>query len=218
MLNPLHGSLAFLLKYFSYQILFIHLSAVIERKLLFGRRPESNELKLTIMSMVSRPINFKKWIDDNRHLLKPPIGNQQIWLDREFMVTIVGGPNARKDYHINEGEEFFYQLEGEMNLRMLIDGKPEDFPICAGEIFLLPPKLPHSPQRVANTVGLVIERRRLPHELDGLKWICDKCHAHLYEEFFHLTDIVTQMQPVFERFFNNPENCTCKKCGHKTVR
>jgi 3-hydroxyanthranilate 3,4-dioxygenase len=168
--------------------------------------------------MIGYPLNFKKWIEEHRHLLKPPVGNQQIWADREFMVTVVGGPNARQDYHINEGEEFFYQLEGDMNLRLLIDAKPQDFPIREGEIFLLPPKVPHSPQRPAQTVGLVIERRRRPQEQDGLLWVCEKCHNKLYEEFFHLTDIVTQMQPVFERFFSNDENCTCKKCGLKMTR
>src|SRR3981189_65919 len=118
-----------------------------------------------------KPLNFKRWIDEHRHLLKPPVGNQQIWADREFMVTVVGGPNARTDYHINEGEEFFYQLEGDINLRVLQDGKPEDIPIREGEIFPLPPKVPHSPQRPPDTVGLVLERRRLEHEKDTFLWV-----------------------------------------------
>lgn len=159
------------------------------------------------------PLNFKKWIDENRHLLKPPVGNQQIWEDREFMVTVVGGPNSRTDYHINEGEEFFYQIEGNMTLRCLEQGKPVDVPICEGEIFLLPPKVPHSPQRPAGTVGLVIERKRLAHEKDGLMWICKTCGQKLYEEFFHLTNIVTQLPPVFDRFYSNPKNTTCQYCG-----
>ena len=160
-----------------------------------------------------RPINFKKWIDENRHRLKPPVGNVQIWEDREFLVTVVGGPNARTDFHINEGEEFFYQLEGDINLRILENGKPVDLPIREGEIFLLPPNVPHSPQRPANTVGLVLERKRLPHERDGFLWICKNCGAKLYEEFFHLTNIVTQLPPVFERFYGSAANTTCKKCG-----
>src|SRR3954463_7276081 len=102
-----------------------------------------------------QPLNFKRWIDEHRHLLKPPVGNRQIWEDREFMVTVVGGPNARTDYHINEGEEFFYQVEGDIKLRVLDAGVPRDIPIQAGDIFLLPPKVPHSPQRPENTVGLV---------------------------------------------------------------
>lgn len=159
------------------------------------------------------PINFKRWIEENRHLLKPPVGNRQIWEDREFMVTVVGGPNSRTDYHINEGEEFFHQLEGDITLRVLESGKPVDIAIREGDIFLLPPKVPHSPQRPAGTVGLVLERKRLPDEKDGFLWICRKCGAKLYEEYFHLTNIVTQLPPVFERYNSKPENKTCKKCG-----
>lgn len=164
------------------------------------------------------PLNFMKWIDDNRDKFKPPVGNQQIWKDREFMVTVVGGPNARSDFHINQGEEFFYQIEGDMNLRILDEGKPKDVPIRQGEIFLLPGNVPHCPQRKAGTIGLVIERQRRPEEKDGLMWICSNCGEKLYAEYFHLTDIVSQMQPVFERFFNNPENSTCKKCGHRETK
>ena len=93
------------------------------------------------------PINFKNWIDENRHLLKPPVGNKVVYENTEFIIMVVGGPNTRKDYHIDEGEEFFYQLEGDMVLRIMQDGKPKDINIKEGEIFLLPPKVPHSPQR-----------------------------------------------------------------------
>ena len=160
------------------------------------------------------PINLQKWIDENRSLLKPPVGNQQVWLDREFMITIVGGPNLRSDYHVNEGEEFFYQLEGEMNLKMLEKGKFIDFPIKAGEIFLLPAKIPHSPRRPAQSVGLVIERRRLPGELDGFIWFCEKCQHKIYEEFIPLNDIVKDLPPVFDRFYSSSTATTCSKCGH----
>lgn len=164
------------------------------------------------------PLNFKRWIDENRHLLRPPVGNRLIWEDREFMVTVVGGPNARTDFHLNEGEEFFYQIEGDMTLRIMENGKPRDMPIRAGEIFLLPPNVPHSPQRPAGSIGLVIERRRLPHERDGLQWFCPRCDRKLYEEFFHLTNIVTQLPPVFERFYGDAKNCTCPDCNLKIER
>lgn len=164
------------------------------------------------------PIHFKRWIDEHRSLLKPPVGNQQVWEERDFMVTVVGGPNSRADYHINEGEEFFYQLEGDMVLRVIDDGKFQDIPICEGDIFLLPPKVPHSPQRPAGTVGLVIERKRQPHEKDGLVWYCTQCGEKLYEEFFHLTNLVTQLPPVFDRFYGNPASCTCRKCGAKMTK
>ncbi|MBX7150991.1 3-hydroxyanthranilate 3,4-dioxygenase [bacterium] len=162
--------------------------------------------------------NFKKWIDEHRDLLKPPVGNQVVWKDTEFIIMVVGGPNARKDYHYNEGEEFYYQLEGNMVLKIIEDGKQVDIPINQGDIFLLPPRTPHSPQRPANTVGLVIERKRDEKELDGLQWYCEKCSTKMYDEYFHLTDIVTQLPPVFERFYNNEANSTCKKCGTRMER
>ena len=126
---------------------------------------------------------------------------------------VVGGPNTRKDYHVDEGEEFFYQLEGNMVLRIMKEEKPEDIKINQGEIFLLPPKIPHSPQRFENTVGLVIERKRTKDELDGFQWYCDTCHTLLYEKFFSLTDIVKQLPPIFNAFWDNLESRTCSKCG-----
>ncbi len=159
------------------------------------------------------PIAFGPWIDAHRHMLRPPVGNAQVWPDREFMVTVVGGPNARSDFHINEGEEFFYQLEGEVTIVTLQHGKRVPVALKAGEIFLLPPNVPHSPQRPANTVGLVLERRRLPHEIDQFLWICDRCDAELHREQMHLTDIVTQLPPAFDRYWSSPDT-TCKACGH----
>lgn len=162
---------------------------------------------------VAPPFNFKKWIDENRHLLKPPVGNIQVWKDAEFIVMVVGGPNSRKDYHYNEGEEFFYQLEGDVVVKIIDEGKPRDIHIKEGDIFLLPPRTPHSPQRGPNTVGLVIERERAKTELDGFLWYCENCGEKLYEEYEYVTDIVKQLPPIFERFYGNLENCTCKSCG-----
>ena len=159
------------------------------------------------------PINFKNWINDHRHLLKPPVGNQVVYENTEFIIMVVGGPNTRKDYHIDEGEEFFYQLEGNMILRIIEDGKPKDININEGEIFLLPPRVPHSPQRFENTVGLVVERKRREDELDAFQWYCDECHDLLYEIFLPLTNIVTQLPPIFESFWNNDDARTCKNCN-----
>ena len=159
------------------------------------------------------PINFKNWINKNRHLLKPPVGNQVVYEDTEFIIMVVGGPNTRKDYHIDEGEEFFYQLEGRMVLRIIENKKPKDININEGEIFLLPPKVPHSPQRFENTVGLVIERKRRKGELDAFQWYCDACHTLLYEYFFPLTNIVTQLPPIFDGFWKDDDARTCKCCS-----
>ncbi len=163
--------------------------------------------------MLPNPINFMQWIEDHRELLKPPVGNQVVWQDTEFMIMVVGGPNTRKDYHINQGEEFFYQLEGDITLRVIEQGQPRDLPIRQGEIFLLPGNVPHSPRRPAHTIGLVIERKRRADEIDGFQWYCENCGHKLYEEFLPVTDIVSQLPPVFERFFSDPAHTTCSQCG-----
>ena len=159
------------------------------------------------------PINFKSWIEENRHLLKPPVGNKVVYEDTEFIIMVVGGPNTRKDYHIDESEEFFFQLEGGIVLRIMEDGKPRDIQINEGEIFLLPPKIPHSPQRFENTVGLVVERKRRKGELDAFQWYCDECNELLYEENFQLIDVVKQLPPIFEGFWNNNTARSCKSCS-----
>ena len=162
---------------------------------------------------LTRPFNFKKWIDDNRHLLKPPVNNKVIYKDAEFIVMVVGGPNSRKDYHFNESEEFFYQLEGDIQVKLQIDGKAEVFDIKEGDIFLLPPRTPHNPIRFKNTIGLVMERQRRNGEMDGLMWFCDACNHPLFEEKFELDDIANQFQAIFEKFYNSEALRTCKKCG-----
>ena len=159
------------------------------------------------------PINFKEWIEENRHMLKPPVCNKVVYEDTEFIIMVVGGPNTRKDYHVDEGEEFFFQIEGDMQLKIMESGKSKNIHIREGEIFLLPPKVPHSPQRFNNTVGLVIERKRNKNELDGFQWYCDTCDNLLHEEYFHLIDIVKQLPPIFENFWKKIELRTCKNCG-----
>jgi 3-hydroxyanthranilate 3,4-dioxygenase len=159
------------------------------------------------------PIPLARWIDEHRHLLKPPVGNKCI-VDGDFIVMIVGGPNERSDWHVEEGPEFFLQIQGEMVLRVQEGGRARDIPIRAGEMYYLPPRVPHSPQRMAGSVGLVIERRRLPGEEDALQWYCERCNHRLYEERFVLTDIETQFPPVFERYYRSHAHRSCGACGH----
>jgi 3-hydroxyanthranilate 3,4-dioxygenase len=162
--------------------------------------------------------NLKRWIDEHRHLLKPPVGNKQVFRDSEFIIMVVGGPNSRKDYHLDPGPEFFHQLEGRMVLKTMQDGRPVDLAIGEGEVLLLPPGVPHSPQREAESAGLVIERQRRPGELDGFRWYCEHCNQPLYEEFFELKNIETQFPPVFERFFADLAARTCRSCGNVMER
>ena len=160
------------------------------------------------------PLNFRQWIEENRHLLKPPVGNKVIWKDGDFICMVVGGPNERSDYHYEEGPEFFYQVEGHMILKVMENGRGRDIRIEEGEIFLLPPGVPHSPQRFDHTIGLVIERQRLAHEKDGLIWYCEECEHELYSEYFRLENIETQFGEIFDRFFGSLEHRSCNNCGH----
>jgi 3-hydroxyanthranilate 3,4-dioxygenase len=159
--------------------------------------------------------SFMKWIDEHRDRLKPPVCNQVVFEDSEFIVMVVGGPNRRTDFHWDPGEELFYQIEGDMLLKTVQEDRIVDVPIREGEMFLLPAEVPHSPQRFPDTVGLVIERRRRPEEKDGFMWFCEKCHHKLYEEYLHVSDIVAQLPPVFDRFYGDRKNLRCDRCGHE---
>ena len=164
--------------------------------------------------MIAKPFNLQKWIEDNRDLLKPPVGNKNLYKDAgDYIVMIVGGPNARKDYHYNETEELFYQLEGDILVKIQEDGKAVDVPIKAGEMFLLPAKVPHSPIRPEGSVGLVIEIKRTEKMTDGLMWFCDNCNNKLHETYFELDNIEKDFIPRFKEFYGSKEMRTCSKCG-----
>lgn len=160
------------------------------------------------------PFNFMGWINDHRHLLKPPVGNQVVFEDSDFMVMVVGGPNLRTDYHDDPLEELFYQLEGNMILRVMEDGGPRDIPIREGEMMLLPPHVRHSPQRPEeNSVGLVIERKRPEGAMDAMEWYCLECNDLVHRAELPLQNIVTDLPPIFENFYNSEDLRTCKSCG-----
>ena len=160
------------------------------------------------------PFNLQKWIDENREILKPPIGNKNLYVEAgDFIVMIVAGPNARKDYHYNETEELFYQIEGDIIVKTQQNGKLVKYNINEGEMFLLPAKIPHSPIRPEGSIGLVIERKRSENDKDGLMWFSDTANELLYEEYFTLTNIEKDFLPVFKRFYSDEKLRTCPKTG-----
>lgn len=165
---------------------------------------------------IRAPFNLKKWIEENRNLLKPPVSNKNLYTESgDYIVMIVGGPNARKDYHYNETEELFYQLEGDISVTIQEDGKAKKVEIKEGDMFLLPANTPHSPARPEGTVGLVIECvRKGTNFRDGLLWFCDKCNNKLHETYFELENVEKDFQPRFREFYNSVDLRTCKKCGH----
>ena len=161
-----------------------------------------------------RAFNFQRWIDEHRDLLKPPVGNRQVFQDADLMVTVVGGPNQRTDFHDDPVEEFFYQLEGDMVLKVIDDGGHYDVPIREGEIFLLPPHVRHSPQRPqAGSIGLVVEPKRPEGAKDALEWYCFECQSLVHRAEMILTSIVHDLPPVYERFYESEELRTCGQCG-----
>jgi 3-hydroxyanthranilate 3,4-dioxygenase len=159
------------------------------------------------------PFNLKRWVDRNRELLKPPVGNKLLLEDSEFIVMAVGGPNARKDFHHDPGEELFFQLEGDMVLRIVEHGRVSEVPIGEGELFRLPPDIPHSPQRPAGSIGIVVERRRGPDELDGFSWYCEHCGHRLHLERLAVRNIETDLPAIFARFYGSALLRTCGACG-----
>jgi len=138
-----------------------------------------------------KAFNFQAWIEENKEKLKPPVGNAQVWEDGEMMVTVVGGPNQRRDYHDDPTEEFFYQLKGNISLRIMeTPGKPP-----------------------AETVGVVIEVPRPEGSLDAFEWYCPNCHHLIYRAEVKLKSIVKDLPPLFEQFYNNEARRKCKHCG-----
>src|SRR5690606_8772493 len=164
-----------------------------------------------------KPFNLAKWLEENRHLLKPPVSNKNLYVESEdYIVMVVGGPNARKDYHYNESEELFYQLEGIIQVAVQTAGGKETMTLGHGDMFILPAKIPHSPIRTEGSVGLVIERKRDVNNnaKDVLLWYCDQCNEKLYEVYFPLHNIETDFLNHFQHFYESEELRTCKKCGH----
>ena len=158
--------------------------------------------------------NFNAWIEEHKHLLKPPVGNQQIGEDADMMVTVVGGPNKRTDYHDDPVEEFFYQLKGDMLLKLFDGTEFYDVPIREGDIFLLPPHVRHSPQRPQEgSIGLVIEPKRQTGELDAIEWYCFECNARVHRSEMQLQSIVRDLPPVYQAFYASEEARTCPDCG-----
>jgi 3-hydroxyanthranilate 3,4-dioxygenase len=151
-------------------------------------------------------------VSENSHLLQPPVNNFLVHNDA-VTVMIVGGPNERTDYHVNETAEWFYMYKGGMLLKVVDEGQFRDIYINEGDMFLLPPNTPHNPVRFANTVGIVIEQKRPQDSIDRLRWYCQSCGEKVHEASFHCTDLGTQIKEAVNSFKEDKEARTCKKCG-----
>jgi 3-hydroxyanthranilate 3,4-dioxygenase len=165
--------------------------------------------------MTTDPINFPGWIDENKHLLKPPVGNKQMFpTGDDFIVMVVGGPNSRTDFHVDPYEEFFYQVKGNMHVKTMTPDGPKDVHIHEGEMWVLPGNTPHSPQRPeAGSIGLVVERVREEGTLEKFQWYCMECDSLVHEVELQVRDIVEDLPPVFTAFYEDEKARTCDNCG-----
>lgn len=168
------------------------------------------------------PLDLDGWIRKNAKDLKPPVSNKQLFTGSDDVVLFVsGGPNTRNDYHVNPTEELFYQLKGDIAVRVRpLDGsKPRDVVIREGELFLLPRWVPHRPQRPAGTVGLIVEFPRPEGQLDGLRWYCPECDQLVHEVNWRLKKIDEDLAIIMNNFWNGPvAERTCRNCGHVIQR
>lgn len=164
------------------------------------------------------PINIQQWVEKHRHELKPPVGNKYLYDGKDFFVMVIGGPNARNDFHVTNSEEYFYQFQGDIVVRIHEGGAIRDIPVREGETFFIPGGVPHSPTRPPGTIGIVVERRRPEGETEHLQFYCENCHQLVYDKEFDCKDIVEHFRDAMEEFWADPELSTCKSCGTRVAK
>ncbi len=172
-------------------------------------------------------INLLKWIDEHPEAFTPPVMNKQFFHESSDAIIFVSkGPNTRNDFHVNPTEELFFQLKGDIAVRVRpLDGsEPHNVIVREGELFLLPRWVPHRPQRPAGTLGLIVEFPRGFDEngnpqKDGLQWYCPQDDELVYEDYFELKHIDRDLHRIMDDFWDGPEERrTCKECGYVITR
>lgn len=167
---------------------------------------------------VMPPINIQKWVDEHRHELKPPVGNKYLYDGDDFFVMVVGGPNARNDFHMTDSEEYFYQVTGDIVVTIRDADGLRHVPIREGETFFIPGGIPHSPQRQPGTIGIVVERRRPVGEVEHLQFYCPECSELVMDKAFDCDDIIEHFSRAMEEFWADPAQSTCGNCGHRITK
>jgi 3-hydroxyanthranilate 3,4-dioxygenase len=170
-----------------------------------------------LTTKVMPAINLKKWVEENRDQLKPPVGNKYLYCGEDFFVMVIGGPNARNDFHVTASEEYFYQVKGDIVVKIRDDEGIKDFVVRAGETFFIPPNVPHAPCRPEGTIGVVVERNRKAGEVEHQVFYCDKCYELVHDNEFDCRDIVEHFRDAMEAFWADPQLSTCQ-CGHRIAR
>jgi len=164
------------------------------------------------MAQALVPLDLLAWIEQNRDNFRKPVGNKVIWEDGEF-IAFVSGANSRNDFHVNPGDEIFFQIKGDVRVDLQIDGERVINPLREGQLLLVPAGVPHAPRRPAGTYGFIVERKRKPGELDGFRWHCEGCNTLLHTVEFQLEDIVAQFAAMLKDFDADVAARTCDRCG-----
>ena len=161
--------------------------------------------------------NFQKWLKENEASLRPPVNNKLLHDDAGMIVMVVGGPNTRVDFHDDPVEEWFYQIRGDMMLKIAADGEIYDLPIREGEVFMMPAHTIHAPQRPQEgSIGIVVESPRMAGMKEGFEWYCFECSALVHRIEVVLGDpsgIVTELPKIYDAFHEDMEARTCPQCG-----
>ena len=173
---------------------------------------------MATLTTVAAPINISRWVDEHRGELKPPVGNKYLYDGNDFFVMVIGGPNARNDFHVSNSEEYFYQLKGDIVVRIREGGAIKDVPVREGETIFIPGNVPHAPTRPPGTVGVVVERRRPPGETEHLQFYCENCDELVYDKEFDCKDIVQHFSQAMEEFWAEASLSTCKGCGRRVEK
>lgn len=171
-----------------------------------------------VASSVQAPLNLNAWIEENRHLFKPPVSNRYVYDGRDFFVMVIMGPNARNDFHQVDSEEFFYQLKGDIKVRIREGDRIVDHLVREGETFFIPANVIHAPVRPPETLGLVVERRRPPGETEHVIFYCPNCEALVEDIHFDCADIVQAFSQAMLDFWKDDARRTCKDCGAKVEK
>jgi 3-hydroxyanthranilate 3,4-dioxygenase len=166
----------------------------------------------TVTTTCMPPVNLRKWVEEHRSELKPPVSNKYLYDGQDFFVMVIGGPNARNDFHVTESEEYFFQLQGDIVVRIREGDEIKDVVVREGETFFIPGGVPHSPTRPPNTIGVVVERRRPPGETEHLQFYCENCHKLVHDLEFDCKDIVEHFSQAMKAFWADEKLSTCS-CG-----
>ncbi|MBF8184504.1 3-hydroxyanthranilate 3,4-dioxygenase [Nonomuraea sp. K274] len=139
---------------------------------------------------------------------------KSLYPDSQYEVVLVRGPNQRNDFHVEPYDELFIQLEGTIRVDTREEGAgPHRQLVRAGELYVVPAGVAHSPLRPAGTWGLVVEIRRKPGDVEHVEWYCDRCDALIERVSMESSEMIASLGPLLDEFQASEKRRTCRKCG-----